>query len=702
MTLLDHALGYIRAGLPVIPVAKTKKPWIPWEAYQKRLPTEDEIREWWAKWPDAGIALITGKLSGLIVVDTEKGADLDLFGLKDSETPTSQSGGGGLHFFFAYEPLSNSVRFADLYDIRGDGGYIIVPPSSHQSGGSYEWLIPLGAVEPQPFPESIKAKLNAKHSHADAITSIVGEGSRNQTATSVTGTLLARFSPTEWESKAWPLLRGWNYSHSKPPLANAELRSIFDSITKSEVNKRKMTSEGVAHFSDDDLRSNIEEIEDNGLLVSIPTNEGIARFVFREIEQSSNHDIDTLLSVEFHIPGSAPKPFTARVNIISLTTRSTFARELQALGKGIEWRLLMNTACETAIKYLAERDTSIDLSTIPDAQTQTLFYPFLYKGTANLLFGDGGTGKTYMGLRMALSLVFGIEFLGYKPQEQTNVLFIDYEDTEQTASFRISQLCQKMGLDAEQAKKRVRYFNPGGKPLYTVIPALKKVIREHDIGFALVDSVASACGNEPERAESAVKYYNALHVLGVTSLSIAHIAKSTAGQGGNQDYAFGSIFWHNLARNTWNVQGEEETAQDELASIAGDSAKQLGLFHRKCNNGKRHRPIPLRVVYSPDGVRFESGNLGFWESKLPVGDRILRLLRSQNLTRTEIDTALDDIEKNTIKVALRRLKDQNLIWLDGGQNGVWRRGKQNTAVPHIQPEVQKGTSSEVRTPYTDI
>lgn len=64
------------------------------------------------------------------------------------------------------------------------------------------------------------------------------EGSRNIDATSLIGSLLAKYPPADWESICWPLLQAWNNDKNPSPLSDKELRSVFESITKSELQKR--------------------------------------------------------------------------------------------------------------------------------------------------------------------------------------------------------------------------------------------------------------------------------------------------------------------------------------------------------------------------------------------------------------------------------------------------------------------------------
>jgi hypothetical protein len=61
---IDAALWYLtEKKYSVIPVRGDKIPYIKWEKYQNERATEEEVRGWWKKWPDAMIGIITGKIS---------------------------------------------------------------------------------------------------------------------------------------------------------------------------------------------------------------------------------------------------------------------------------------------------------------------------------------------------------------------------------------------------------------------------------------------------------------------------------------------------------------------------------------------------------------------------------------------------------------------------------------------------------------
>lgn len=116
------------------------------------------ITRWWRRWPTANVAVRTGSASGLLVldVDPEHGGLAALVELQQTHgaLPPSlavRTGGGGRHHWFVH-PGGHVRNSAGLLgpglDIRGDGGYVIAPPSIHAAGGRYVWAseVPLASA----------------------------------------------------------------------------------------------------------------------------------------------------------------------------------------------------------------------------------------------------------------------------------------------------------------------------------------------------------------------------------------------------------------------------------------------------------------------------------------------------------------------------------------------------------------------------
>ena len=147
--LLAAALAYAARGWEVIPCRRHGK--TPLTSHGVKDATADPraIRAWWTRWPDANVAIATGKTSGLVVLDVDGDEGLYALGEILSRqggtvlTPTAATGGGGFHLFYAISGAGvarNSVRkLGPGLDVRGEGGYVVAFPSWHESGRRYVW-----------------------------------------------------------------------------------------------------------------------------------------------------------------------------------------------------------------------------------------------------------------------------------------------------------------------------------------------------------------------------------------------------------------------------------------------------------------------------------------------------------------------------------------------------------------------------------
>ena len=152
ITPYQAAVDYINRGFAVFPLKYKGK--TPLTANGCKDATTDAavVKAWWQRWPNANIGIATGQKSGgLIVIDLDIDENKGLDGyhtLRDWEhdngnlpdTWQSITGRGGNHLFFrSPKSAGNRAGILEGVDIRGDGGYIVAPPSIHQNGKKYEW-----------------------------------------------------------------------------------------------------------------------------------------------------------------------------------------------------------------------------------------------------------------------------------------------------------------------------------------------------------------------------------------------------------------------------------------------------------------------------------------------------------------------------------------------------------------------------------
>lgn len=140
---LVAALSYASRGWAVLPIRAGGKIPLTQHGVKDASTSELVIRGWWRTWPTANVGIATGSVSGIVVLDVDPraGGDASLAALTVPETRSARTGGGGRHFLFsaAPGPRRGRIGWRPGLDIKGDGGYIVAPPSTHASGGVYEW-----------------------------------------------------------------------------------------------------------------------------------------------------------------------------------------------------------------------------------------------------------------------------------------------------------------------------------------------------------------------------------------------------------------------------------------------------------------------------------------------------------------------------------------------------------------------------------
>ncbi len=151
-SLKEWALYYASMGLAVFPLKPKDKRPATANGCKAATTNKEQIAAWWDKHPDSNIGMATGRLSGgLVVVDLDidesKGIDgyesLKEWQRENGELPEtwqSITGRGGYHMLYmSTSGHKNRVGLYDGVDIRGEGGYIVAPPSIHPNGRKYEW-----------------------------------------------------------------------------------------------------------------------------------------------------------------------------------------------------------------------------------------------------------------------------------------------------------------------------------------------------------------------------------------------------------------------------------------------------------------------------------------------------------------------------------------------------------------------------------
>jgi len=214
----------------------------------------ERVRAWWDQWPDANIGVATGIASGMFVldIDPESGGWESVDALEAThgdlpQTRAARTGSDGLHLYCRWPHHGTIKNSAGVLgpglDIRGDGGYVIAPPSLHRSGTRYAWADWCGGKDTDeivPAPAWLLAQIvkypvdppvagTPLRGHQGGSDGPIPEGERNSTLTSRAG-LMRRYGFSEAEMLA--TLEQMNADRCHPPLPPAEVARIAQSIAK--------------------------------------------------------------------------------------------------------------------------------------------------------------------------------------------------------------------------------------------------------------------------------------------------------------------------------------------------------------------------------------------------------------------------------------------------------------------------------------
>ncbi|QEG36088.1 bifunctional DNA primase/polymerase [Bythopirellula goksoeyrii] len=253
-TLGDATREYLTLGWSVIPLLG-KLPAIPWKVYQARCATPEEVEAWFSsETKPTGVGIVTGILSGLVVVDCDAPDDAEFWQASFPSSPlTVSTGGGGVHVYYRM-PKDNDVRnrikiLGRRIDVRGEGGYATSPPSLHPSGKQYAWLsFDTNTMLPEfdadwLIDKSQPARLsNSKQTspvrnavaYIRRIQARAGEGGHNATFRAACKLRDAGLSAEE----ALIVLSDWNETNATPPWSLKDLRHKVCSAFDSAVHRR--------------------------------------------------------------------------------------------------------------------------------------------------------------------------------------------------------------------------------------------------------------------------------------------------------------------------------------------------------------------------------------------------------------------------------------------------------------------------------
>ncbi len=312
-------------------------------------------------------------------------------------------------------------------------------------------------------------------------------------------------------------------------------------------------------------------------------------------------------------------------NLSSQRARQDRAKFVEGRGhtNGFDVYALVEILCQKVLEAERQGQPAVCLPDVPlptaDAEMDADGFRLLRQHPM-ILFGDGGTAKSY------LALYWG----GLLVQRGLRVLFADWELTAEDHKVRLARL---FGAD----QPRVQYVRCD-RPLIHEADRLRRLCRADQIDYLIIDSVAVACAGPAEASEVAAEVFRALRQIEVGSLDLAHITKGDHGD----LKPFGSAFWSNLARSTWNIK---QTANDS-------DRLTVGLFHRKANLTGLQPALGYELHFGPERTvvrRVSVADTPELADSLPLKDRMRHAVRLQPMTAAaladELGAKVETVER---------------------------------------------------------
>lgn len=600
-----QAFEMLNNGYNVIPFTAEKKfNLLQWKEFEKKKVTEKDIEEWWTKYPDANVAIITGEISGVTVVDFDVGDD-GLISPKQREladqlpeTLTVKTPSGGFHLYYKYNPnFINSSNKELGIDVRNNGGLTggwdnyceYTKSSGTEIKGWYKKVTEVSSeiVElPTEILKSILDKPFAKaHHYTDEVKdwTLLPKGDRNN--------YFYFYARTLFE-------KGLNGSeitdYFKLKYEKLENKKAFDwkevEVCIKSASKYKKTTEIETTKLIDGLEIR-KELRTHIVEVSVAT--GKVNFSFSEIIRAKQ-SFEAVIKIEmYHSTEGLLPAFEQRIDLNSASAVSNLATALNsAFGnkkEGYNWVLLLNKAGVAIKKLINEEKRPSQFEENGDYSYKESVYlvkSFLEEGVANMIHGDAGTGKSYFCLMMAAQAYLGQYFFGYKSQT-FRTLYLDWEDTEQSFNSRIHRIANSMpDVSFKDIREGIDYYKPEGS-LVEEGEIIARFVEEKKYELIIIDAGGDATGGSPLDEQAVLRMFHAMDRIPCTKLIIHHEPKHTLGVASDKTY-YGTTYWKAKSRVVWRLTTE---------NLASDGSKTIKAEMTKANNSKLESPFHFMLKW---------------------------------------------------------------------------------------------------------
>tara|TARA_Y100000310_G_scaffold343146_1_gene449435 strand:+ start:1557 stop:3398 length:1842 start_codon:yes stop_codon:yes gene_type:complete len=608
-------------------------------------------------WPEANVAIRTGEVSNTSVVDLDgdegKASYQNTLKAQLPATLTHKTP-KGMHLLFAYHPdLKQTTAALPGVDIRNDGGYIVAPPSSNDDL-KYEVVRDLPPALLETIPLELSKKKTPRNGNTSDplpesetwVTTLLRNGAawktRNDSATKLIGYFHGKGIPSDIIEAQMAEFA----ERCDPPMDLTELRRTIESVTRYQQRaaEAQILDPPVERRDGEDL---VYEWEEHQVSIKLSN------------LHHSRDGLQARIEITTTRPGRSPKVHgPVNWGLYSTSGRATLVRYLKTRIDDMDWGSVLENTAKLASDTFEESAPVVLLSTVKPTAPAFAVRPLVSEGETTVMFGTGDSGKSYISLALALALHSNVRVGPFTPIIPHRTLYLDWETNEETHAWRLQQLLAGHGIGG--GVPDIAYIRCYA-PLTEHLRAAKKAITDHSLSYVVIDSAAAACGGEPEKAEMALRFMNALRSLSVSATVIAHSVKANSG-----GMPFGSVFWHNEPRATFEFMPSTEERPNEI---------NVGVYNRKSNNAAKSKPMGLQLAFTDDSVKINQIDIQSvpdLAGKTAIKDQIFALLKNQQLTVSEIADELD-LSENTVLQTLKRNEGTLFVALPDTYPTLWAR-----------------------------
>jgi hypothetical protein len=365
----------------------------------------------------------------------------------------------------------------------------------------------------------------------------------------------------------------------------------------------------------------------------------------------------------------------ARFNLSSSRARTDLGRTLANRAPGIEldWFGLLEELAQSTLEAEGKGEEIIEVGTLKPDPTRLKYgiEPLCPFRAVTWLYGPGGSGKSAFALAALLSVRMGREILpGMAPTMRGEALYLDWETDPNTVNERVQTICRGLGVEPMAIK-----YRRCNRPLADDAEQIAAIVARSEVKFLVVDSAAYAMGAQGEYGDandSTIRLFEALRLIGITTLVVDHVSKAEMRLGGKVRAAmpYGSAYKINGSRSAWELRRLPEM---------GDGMR-IGLVDAKVNDRAYLDPIGVRAVwvdnsltFLPEDVRadFELMPAGpaSVSPELTVAERMIELLSDGGRMRAVDIARTIDANSGTVRVQLNR--DKRFVRTTIGDDDAW-------------------------------